>query len=142
MGLLNQVLLILHFVGLAMGFAASFANMTMGGLIAKAPPPEKAVLGRFPPIMSAIGRIGLALLWATGLTLTYTKFGGFEALPRIFFAKLAAVVFLTIAVGSIWSIERKVHRGDMAAASRLPMVGMIATSMALLSVVFAVLTFD
>ena len=66
MNTLNQALLILHFIGLAMGFSASFANMAMSGLIARAVPPDKAVLGRFPPIMSRIGTIGLALLCGRG----------------------------------------------------------------------------
>lgn len=142
MSRLDRALLILHFIGLAMGFATSFANMAMGGLIAKAAPSEKVVLGRFPPLMSRIGGVGLVLLWVTGVVLTYTKYGGPESLPWPFVAKLAAVVLLTVAVGSIWALERRAHRGDMAAASRIPMVGMIAMSMALLSVVFAVLTFD
>ena len=142
MNRINQVLLILHFVGLAMGFAASFANMVMGGLIGKAAPPEKAVLGRFPPIMGLIGRIGLALLWVSGLTLTYTKYGGPESLPFVFVLKLVAVVLLTVAVGTLYVLERKVHRGDLASASRVPVVGMFAMSMALLSVVLAVVTFD
>ena len=62
----NHLLLILHFLGLALGFSVSFSNMVMGGLISKAVPAEKAVLGKFPPAMSRVGRFGLALLWVTG----------------------------------------------------------------------------
>jgi len=142
MNRINQSLLILHFVGLAMGFAASFANMTMGALIARAAPAERPVLGRFPPLMSAIGRIGLALLWVTGLVLTYSKYGGLGSLPWPIYLKLAAVVLLTVVVGYIWSLERRIHRGDMAAAARLPVAGMFAMWFALLSLIFAVLTFD
>jgi hypothetical protein len=40
----NLVLVILHFLGLALGFTASFASIVMAGLIAKAAPYEKAVL--------------------------------------------------------------------------------------------------
>ena len=72
---LNQALLILHFLGLAMGLSVSFANIVMGGLIARAAPAEKAVLGRFPPVMSRIGRAGLTLLWVSGVILLYTKWG-------------------------------------------------------------------
>ncbi len=51
----HQVLLISHFVGLAMGLSVSFSNLVMSRLIARAPVAEKAVLGRFPPVMSRIG---------------------------------------------------------------------------------------
>jgi len=67
MDILNTILLILHFLGLAMGLSVSFSMMVMGGLIKKAAPSEKAVLGRFPPMMSRVGHIGLALLWISGL---------------------------------------------------------------------------
>ena len=94
MSTLNQVLLFLHFVGLALGFSVSFANMVMGGLLSRAAPADRAVLSRFPPIMSRLGKIGLALLWVTGGVLVYTKWGGFAAFPWQFYVKLAAVVLL------------------------------------------------
>jgi hypothetical protein len=68
-----QILVILHLLGLAMGFSTSFASFVMFGLIAKAAPQEKLVLARFPPIMSRVGEIGLALLWATGLLLVWAQ---------------------------------------------------------------------
>ena len=54
MSAINQILLILHFLGLTMGFSVTFAGMVMSGLIAKAAPPEKAALGRFPPLMMRV----------------------------------------------------------------------------------------
>ena len=84
---LNQVLLILHFLGLAMGLSVSIANTVMSILIAKAARPEKAILGRFPPVMSRIGKIGLSTLWVTGLILVYTKWGGFANLTWPFFVE-------------------------------------------------------
>lgn len=137
----HQVLLILHFVGLAMGLSVSFANLVMSRLIAKAPIPEKAVLGRFPPIMSRIGTIGLTLLWVTGLTMVYTRWGGFATLPWQFHVKLTAVVLLTITVGYIHRQQRRMQRGEAAAAARIEVAGKIATAFALTALVFAVLTF-
>jgi hypothetical protein len=75
MNRVNQVVLFLHFVGMALGFSVSFGNMVMSSLIAKAAPADKATLGRFPPAMSKLGRIGLALLWVTGGFLVYTRWG-------------------------------------------------------------------
>jgi hypothetical protein len=138
----NQILLILHLLGMAMGLAVPFSNIVMQGLVAKAAPPEKAVLGRFPPLMSRVGEIGLTLLWTTGLALVYTKWGGFGALPWQFHVKLTAVVILTLLVGYIQTLMRKARNGDQAAAGRIPTIGRLALLASLTAVVFAVLTFD
>ena len=138
----NQTLLILHFLGLAMGLSVSIGNIVMLNLINKAAPPEKAILGRFPPAISQVGRVGLALLWATGLTMAYTKWNGIGSLPWTFHVKLTAVVLLTVLVAYITSLERRIRRGDMAAAAQIQTAGKFTTLCALTAVVFAVLTFD
>jgi hypothetical protein len=137
----NRVLLILHFLGLAMGFSVSIANLVMSRLISKAAPPEKAVLGRFPPTMSRVSWIGLSLLWVTGVILVYTKWGGFATLTWQFYIKLTAVVLLTTTVVYIHRLERLVQRGDAAATVRIEPAGKVATSPAVIAVIFAVLTF-
>jgi hypothetical protein len=139
---LNQILLILHFLGLAMGLAVSFSGMVMQGLIDRAAPAEKTVLARFPPAMSRVGDIGLVLLWVSGLTLVFTKWGGFGVMPWTFHVKLTAVVILTALVGFIHSLMRKARNGDAAAAARIKSVGRVAFLFALTAVIFAVLTFD
>lgn len=138
----NRVLLFFHFLGLALGFSVSFANMVMGGLISKATASEKAVLGRFPPIMSRLGRTGLALLWVTGAILVYTRWGGVAALPWQFDVKLAAVVLLTVTTTYLHRLEWRAQQGDASAISRIEALGKAATSLALVAVIFSVLTFD
>jgi uncharacterized membrane protein len=141
----HQILLILHFIGLAMGFSVSFANMVMGGLAAKSAPADQAVLARFPPAMSRVGDVGLILLWATGLTLLFTYWGGtdaFSVLPWQFHVKLTGVVILTGLVGYVHSLMRKARMGDAAAARTIPTVGKIAFVVALTIVVMAVWTFN
>lgn len=139
---LNQLLLFLHFVGLGLGMANGFGNLVMGRLIDAAPDAEKRVLARFPPAMSHLGGAGLLLLWATGLILTFTKWGGFGNLPWQFHVKLTAVVLLTGAVGMIHASQAKAKRGDQAAARRIPAIGLAATTLTLVIVLFAVLTFE
>ena len=97
--MLDNILLIVHFLGLAMGLSTGFANMVMAGVVAKAAPNEKAVLARFPPAMSRVGVIGLALLWASGIALVQTRYGTMAELPGTFHAKLTAVVVVTLGVG-------------------------------------------
>lgn len=138
----NQVLLILHFLGLAMGLSVSFSNMVMGGLMAKAAPTEQLVLARFPPMMTRVGDIGLTLLWITGLTLVFTKYSGFGVMPWQFHVKLTAVVILTALIGYIHALMRQARTGNPAAAARIPTVGRITFLVAVTAVVFAVLTFD
>ena len=82
--------MVLHFLGLALGLSTGFANMVMAGLIAKAAPQDKAVLGRFPPAMAKVGAIGLALLWISGISIVMTRYGSFAILPRPFIVKLIA----------------------------------------------------
>ena len=56
-----HVLLILHFVGLILGTSVSVGSIVMAGLIGRATPEERPVLGRFMPAISKVGRAGLLL---------------------------------------------------------------------------------
>ena len=141
MNALNQALLFLHFVGLALGFSVSVSNIVMGGVIARAAPSEKPVLGRFPPVMSTAGTIGLGLLWITGATLVYTKWGGFRSLPWQFDVKIAAVVLLTITTRYIHHLQRAIETGGAAVMARIESFGKLATVLAAVALLFAVLTF-
>lgn len=138
----NHTLLILHFLGLAMGMSVSFGNIVMLGLVAKAAPAERGVLMRFPPAISKVGQAGLALLWVTGATMVFTRWNGFEGMPWQFHVKITAVVLLTIVVAIIGRIEAQVARGDMRMAAKMPTFGKMASICALTAVIFAVLAFD
>ena len=142
MSTVNHVLLILHLLGLAAGFSVTFANIVMRGVMAKATPQENATLLRFLPAMSRVGHIGLGVLWITGLSMVFTRFGGFAALPWTFHVKLTAVVLLTIAMGFNSGLERRARRGETALYGRIGTVGKISATLALIAVIFAVLTFD
>jgi uncharacterized membrane protein len=139
--MLDQFLMVVHFVGLALGFSVGFANVVMAGLIAKAAPNEKAVLARFPPAMGRVGVIGLAMLWTSGLAIVYTRFGTFAILPRPFLVKLTAVVLLTIIVIYIQLLQRRVDQGDASLTARIQTLGRITGPLALIAVIFAVITF-
>jgi hypothetical protein len=138
---LDHVLVVVHFMGLAMGMSSGFANMVMAGLIVKAAPQEKAVLGRFPPAMGRIGLIGLVLLWVSGIAIVLTRYGTFAILPRPFLIKLTAVVLLTIAVIYIHLLQGRATSGDQAALARIQTLGRATGPLALVAVIFAVITF-
>ncbi|HET6348733.1 MAG TPA: hypothetical protein VFH88_06575 [Candidatus Krumholzibacteria bacterium] len=142
----NKILLMLHFLGLAMGLSAFFANMTMLGLLKKAAPPEKPVLGRFPPLMARIGRIGLGILIVTGVTMVFTRWAGFAAMPWTFDVKMAAVVLLAIVIGYMQVLEIRMRKADPPAMgallARMENLGKMAGTLAVLAIIFAVLTFN
>lgn len=142
---MNTILLILHFLGLGAGFAVSVGNNVVMMLAAKAPPAEAAGLRRFPPFMTRVGDVGLALLWITGIALLWTKYGGADgiaALPWPFWAKIICVVLLTALVGMIHMTVARIQRGDMSVAARMPIFGRIGAVLLLLIVIFAVMAFD
>jgi hypothetical protein len=138
---LDQFLVIVHFIGLALGFSSGFGNMVVMGLIAKSAPAEKAVLGRVPPALGRLGVIGLVLLWASGIAIVMTRYGGFAILPRPFIYKLTAVVLLTLTVAYINVLQPRAQRGDAAAMARIQTLGRLSGPLSLLAVIFAVITF-
>jgi len=138
---LFHVLLFFHFLGLALGFTVGFSNIVMSRLIAVAAPTEKAVLGRFPPAVSQLGRVGLGVLWLTGLAMVYMRFGGFGVLPWTFHVKLTAVVLLTLTTEYIQLLLKRVRNGDLTAAATIETTGKAAMLFGLLALLFAVLTF-
>lgn len=139
---INQGLLILHFLGLALGLSASIANLMVGRLIAAAAPGDRAVLARVPPVMGNVGGTGLILLWISGVALVFTRWGGFGTLPGLFHAKVTAVVLLTGLVGFTHALQKRARLGDTSAPAKLGQVGRVMLIVSVTIVVLAVLTFD
>ena len=137
-----RAVLILHFVGLALGTSASLAGGVMMGVMGKAAPAERPVLARFMPAMSRVGRMGLTLLWVTGLTMLYVRYGNPGHLPWTFHVKLLAVTLLTAVAVYLRLLEKRAMAGDATAAPRMQRVAKTAPWLALVAVIFAVLTFD
>jgi uncharacterized membrane protein len=136
-----DILLILHFIGMAMAFSASFGMLVMNGLMNQAAPAERAVLGRFPPAIARVRDVGLLFLWVTGLWMLFGRWGGFGGLPWPFHAKITAVVLLSGLVGYSHMLARKARQGDAAAAARIRTVGFAAFVLGLVALIFAVATF-
>ena len=141
MASLFPILLILHFLGLAMGLSVAFSGMVMGALIAKSEPAAKASLSRFMPMMSRVGDVGLVLLWGSGLGMLFGKWGGFASMPGTFHAKITLVVLLTLVVGYIHSQQAKLRKGDAGAQGRIEKAGRVTFLLALGIVALAVYTF-
>ena len=91
--------------------------------------------------MAKIGVIGLSLLWITGIAIVQTRYGSFSILPRPFIVKIAAVVLLTLAVAYIHVLMPKAQKGDAAAMARIQTIGKMTGPLAIIAIIFAVITF-
>jgi hypothetical protein len=139
---MNEALLFLHFVGLMLGTAGGFASAIVMRRALALPVDEAKVLRGLGPILANVSGIGLALLWATGLILVWSKLGGIASLPQMFWIKAIFILSLTIVVGLIHMTYGEIRKGNPAAAARLPKLGPMAGISALLAVLFAVLAFN
>lgn len=122
-----RLLLVLHFLGMTMGFAAGWAGLATG---------------QPSPAISRVADIGLLILWATGLIMLFTKWGGFGAVPGTFHLKLTLVVLLTGMVGFMHSQQRKALAGDKGAMARMQVASKITFITAIGIVAAAVWTFN
>ena len=138
---MNDILLALHFVGLALGAGGGFASALVMRRAAAAAGAEQAMTLRgLGPGLARLSTTGLALMWATGLGLAWER-GGFTALPPLFWVKFLFVTTLTLAAITIEWTYAQIGSGNTAAAARLPLLGPIAGVSSLLAVLFAALTF-
>lgn len=139
-----DILLTLHFVGLALGVGTSFAALALGRASRDLPPEERA---RFMIRASAIGKNGswgLLLLIATGVAMWGLR--GFSqvmtAAGGAFHAKLTLVVVLSGLLGWMQVLQKRAREaGGGPAMGTIPKVGaaMLVTGLAI--VVAAVLAF-
>ncbi|HUQ37076.1 MAG TPA: hypothetical protein VM144_11930 [Aestuariivirga sp.] len=139
---MNEALLFLHFVGLMLGAAGGFASAIIMRRALTIPADEAKVLRGLGPILSKVSATGVAVLWVTGLIMVWSKWGGLESLPQMFWVKAIFILSLTVMTGLIHMTYAEIRKGNPAAAARLPRFGPMAGVSALLAVLFAVLAFN
>lgn len=142
--MLYDILLLLHFIGLAMGVGTSFATFRLG-LATRSM--EKAERTRFMLTAFALGKngsIGLALLILTGVGMMFVKGPGAVMAwgGGAFHAKLTLVVVLSGLFGYSQVLAKKARlaQGGPAMAT-LPKVGMAMLVISILIIVCAVFAF-
>lgn len=139
---MNAALLFLHLVGLMLGAAGGFASAVIMRRALVLPADEAKVVRGLGPILANVSLTGLVLMWATGLILVWSKWGGIAALPDMFWLKAIFIASLTIVTGLIHMTYAEIRKGNAAAAAKLPKFGPMAGVSALLAVLFAVLAFN
>jgi len=108
---MRDVMLIVHFLGLAMGIGTSFAFMFLGIASAKmeAAEAQKFRLNSFA--LSKMGHIGLTLLIISGGYLMTPYWRGLSSNPMLI-AKLVLVLLLAAMVGIVSAHARKAKQGQ------------------------------
>ena len=137
---MHDTVLIAHLIGLMMGAGGGFGATIAARTGAKLPPEQAGPLRALGPKLARLSSTGLALMWATGLTLAATQ-GGFAGMPALFWVKIAFVLTLTLAAIATEVTYCEIKSGKVEAAARLAILGPIAGASSMLAVVFAILTF-
>lgn len=138
---MREPMLILHFIGLAMGLGSGLAFLFLGVATGKMEPAKRRefMMNAFP--ISLMGQYGLLLLVLTGgyLMTPYWRVLGDNPL---LIAKLLLVVVLGALIGINSSYRRKVVQGNAEAyMPKIVMLGRFALLTSLAIVVLAVMVF-
>jgi uncharacterized membrane protein len=139
-----DTLLVLHFIGLALGVGTSFSMMALGIATGDMPQGERTSFMLRAMALSRNGSIGLLLLILSGLGMLLVK--GPAAMLALgggtFHAKLGLVVVLIGLFGYMQVLTKRARQaGGGPAMAKLPQVGRIMLLVGLAIVVLAVLSF-
>lgn len=138
---MKELLLIVHFVGLAMGLGTSLGFMFLGMASAKMEKGEAQKFMLNASAMSKMGYIGLVILVTSGVFLMAPYW---ELLPDapLLIAKLVLVIVLSGLIGTASVISGKAKQGDTEYhMKRMEPIGKLTLVTALVIVVLAVLYF-
>jgi uncharacterized membrane protein len=139
------VLLMLHFVGLALGVGASFASFTLRRASANLPEPERASFMLRALRVSKNGSYGLLLLLVSGLAMFFMR--GPSAVMTMggpaFHAKLTLVVILCGVVGYSQALGKRARTaGGGPALAKLAAASNAILLLGVAIVIAAVLAFQ
>lgn len=138
---MRDAMLIVHFIGLAMGVGTSIGMMVLGMASAKMEKEEGQKFMLKALALGKMGQIGLVLLVISGLYLA-TPFWADITSNHAFMTKLVLVLVLGALIGMISARARKAGEGDVEAnLAKIRPLGMIALFTSLAIVVLAVLSF-
>jgi uncharacterized membrane protein len=138
---MREVMLIIHFIGLAMGLGTAIGFLIFGNVASKLEKEDakKFMLNAFSLIKMA--QIGLVLLVISGLYLMTPFWATLPATPLLI-AKLALVVILIVLVVVNSVAMDKAKKGDLLnQRKKIQPIGKIILLIVLLIVILAVLVF-
>lgn len=138
---MRDVMLIIHFIGLAMALGTGFANLFLNGVASKLEPAERGSFMSRIAILARMGQIGLALLLLSGFYLATPYWKTLGEMP-LFIAKLFLVAVLLISVSFILLTLRKAKKqGNPGLLKNIRPLGMLNFFIGITIVILAVLVF-
>lgn len=138
---MRETMLILHFLGLAMGLGTSFAFLFLGIAAGRMEPAKRGefMTSVFP--LARMGQIGLVILVLTGGYLMTPYWAALSFTPMLVI-KLVLVLVLGAVIGINSSYARKVRQGQAEVyMPRMALLGRVALLTSLAIVVLAVMVF-
>ena len=138
---MRDAMLIVHFLGLAMGLGTSFAFMFLGIKQSKLDKEERRKLALNTSILGTMGHIGLTMLIISGLYLMTPFWQTLHARPLLIIKLvLVLVLSITIVFSSIYS-QRARKGGSASNLRKLAVLGKVSLLTAISIVFLAVLIF-
>ena len=138
---MRDVMLIVHFIGLAMGLGTSMAFLFLGRASSKMEKKEAQQFRLNTFALTKMANIGLALLIISGGYLM-TQYWSILTITPLLMIKLVLVLVLAAFVGIISSFAKKAKKGDAETyIKKIPPLGKLALLTALTIVVLAVFVF-
>ncbi len=138
---MRELVLIIHFMGLAMALGSGFANLFLGVVASKLEPAERGNFMSKIMILGRMGQIGLGLLLLSGFYLINPYWNVISMMP-FFIVKLSLVALLLIMVSIIlFLLNKSKKQNNPAILAKIKPLGIINFILGICIVIFAVLTF-
>ncbi len=142
---MRDAMLIVHFIGLAMGLGTSFAFMFLGMASAKMEESERLKFTLNTFVLSRMGQIGLTLLVISGFYLMTPYWRSLSNSPMLV-AKLVLVLVLVLVLGALIGVNsataKKAKVGNAAVhLKKMATLGRFSMLTVLVIVILAVLVF-
>ena len=138
---MRDAMLIVHFLGLAMGLGTSFAFLFLGIARSKMEKEEARKFAGNTSVLSTMGHIGLSMLIISGLYLM-TPFWSTLSARSLLSAKLVLVLVLTISVILATVYSKRARKGNTESnLKKVALLGKVALLSAIGIVLLAVLNF-
>lgn len=138
---MRDIMLVLHFLGLAMALGSGMVNLLLQMTTSKLEPAERGAFVSKLGVVGTFGRSGLGLLVLSGLALMTPHWKAMPYMPTLI-AKLVLATLLVISALTLTVVANRAQKaGNMALLMKLRPFGMINFVLALVIVVLAVMTF-
>lgn len=138
---MRELMLVIHFIGLAMALGAGFANLFLGSVASKLEPAERGSFMSKLVVLGRMGQIGLGLLLFSGLGLLTPYWKVLSEMPFLI-TKLSFVGILIISVSRILFLVSKAKKeNNPALMMKIKPWSMLNFFLAIAIVILAVLTF-